>query len=209
MRKARPSRAGWAWSISPPMALPLLQLQRVLRAHPGPGPPWIAVQAHDGAAVRGRCPLPAQRLQGHGFGGGLPAHPPEPARARSPGRQQGVQHPGRGSPFPWLRAGGAKLHRPQCEHHCRLCLHGCAHHAGKPLQPDELGKRSIGVPYNQISLWGDYSFGDFGLAGLKVGMGARYLGQTRGLAYGVPSRCRRSPWWMPWSATPPDPGASP
>ncbi len=55
-----------------------------------------------------------------------------------------------------------------------------------PLQPDELGKRSIGVPYNQISLWGDYSFGDFGLAGLKVGMGARYLGQTRGLAYGVP-----------------------
>lgn len=55
-----------------------------------------------------------------------------------------------------------------------------------PLQPDELGKRSIGVPYNQISLWGDYSFGDFGLAGLKVGMGARYLGQTRGLAHGVP-----------------------
>ncbi len=55
-----------------------------------------------------------------------------------------------------------------------------------PLQPDELDKRSIGVPYNQLSLWGDYSFGAFGLPGLKAGMGARYIGETRGMAYGVP-----------------------
>jgi iron complex outermembrane receptor protein len=52
-----------------------------------------------------------------------------------------------------------------------------------PLQPEEVGKRSLGVPYNQLSVWGDYSFGDFGLPGLRIGAGVRYVGETRGLAH--------------------------
>ena len=55
-----------------------------------------------------------------------------------------------------------------------------------PLQPGEVGKRLVNVPYNQLSLWGDYSFGDFGLPQLKVGLGARYIGRTRGMAHSVP-----------------------
>ena len=32
---------------------------------------------------------------------------------------------------------------------------------------------------------GDYGFGDFGLPGLRVGAGLRYVGSTRGLAHGT------------------------
>ncbi len=47
-----------------------------------------------------------------------------------------------------------------------------------PLYPEQLGARSNGVPYNQFSLWGDYRFADFGVPGLKLGLGARYVGAT-------------------------------
>lgn len=48
-----------------------------------------------------------------------------------------------------------------------------------PLQPEQEGRRSVGVPYNQFSIWGDYNFGSFGLPGLKIGAGMRYVGDTR------------------------------
>ncbi len=49
-----------------------------------------------------------------------------------------------------------------------------------PLTPTQDGRRTGGVPYNQVSLWGEYAFGAFGLAGLKFGAGARYVGETIG-----------------------------
>ncbi|CAM3673165.1 TonB-dependent siderophore receptor [Halomonas sp. AOP12-C2-37] len=48
-----------------------------------------------------------------------------------------------------------------------------------PVTPDQVGRRTANTPYNQFSLWGDYRFGDFGLPGLKVGGGVRYVGPTR------------------------------
>lgn len=51
-----------------------------------------------------------------------------------------------------------------------------------PLTPERDGMRTGGVPYNQFSLWADYSFGAFGLAGLKIGAGMRYVGETRGVS---------------------------
>ena len=54
-----------------------------------------------------------------------------------------------------------------------------------PLQPDAQGKRLDSVPFNQFSLWGDYGFGDFGLPGLRVGAGVRYVGSTLGMAHGT------------------------
>ena len=54
-----------------------------------------------------------------------------------------------------------------------------------PLQPDEVGKRLNSVPFNQFSVWGDYGFGAFGLPGLRVGAGVRYVGSTRGMAHGT------------------------
>ncbi len=54
-----------------------------------------------------------------------------------------------------------------------------------PLQPEQVGQRSHGTPYNQLSLWSDYNFGAFGLPGLKVGAGVRHVGDTRGLAQGT------------------------
>ncbi|MGO3667098.1 MAG: TonB-dependent siderophore receptor [Vreelandella alkaliphila] len=48
-----------------------------------------------------------------------------------------------------------------------------------PITPDQEGKRTANTPYNQFSLWGDYRFGNFGLPGLKVGGGVRYVGPTR------------------------------
>ncbi len=48
-----------------------------------------------------------------------------------------------------------------------------------PLHPEQKGLRSLGVPYNQLSLWADYSFGSLGLPGLKAGAGMRYIGSTR------------------------------
>ncbi|MDQ8023671.1 MAG: TonB-dependent siderophore receptor [Moraxellaceae bacterium] len=49
-----------------------------------------------------------------------------------------------------------------------------------PLTPEATGKRTGGVPYNQVSLWADYGFGALGLPGLRVGGGARYVSETRG-----------------------------
>lgn len=43
-----------------------------------------------------------------------------------------------------------------------------------------VGKRQGGVPFNQFSLWADYSFAVFGLPGLTAGSGIRYIGDTRG-----------------------------
>lgn len=54
-----------------------------------------------------------------------------------------------------------------------------------PLQPDAEGRRLDSVPFNQFSIWGDYGFGDFGLPGLRVGAGLRYVGSTRGMAHGT------------------------
>jgi len=54
-----------------------------------------------------------------------------------------------------------------------------------PLQPEQEGQRSYSTPYNQVSIWGDYSLGEFGLPGVKVGAGLRYLGKMLGLAQGT------------------------
>lgn len=54
-----------------------------------------------------------------------------------------------------------------------------------PVTPEKVGKRSDGVPFNQFSLWGDYSFGKFGLPGLKMGSGVRYVDSTLGSAMGA------------------------
>lgn len=48
-----------------------------------------------------------------------------------------------------------------------------------PLQPSQVGQRSAGIPYNQFSIWADYSFGNFGLPTLKVGGGMRYQSETK------------------------------
>ncbi|MBV7540564.1 TonB-dependent siderophore receptor [Acidovorax sp. sic0104] len=55
-----------------------------------------------------------------------------------------------------------------------------------PLQPAQEGARSIGVPYNQVSLWADYELGALGLPGLTVGAGVRHMGEARGMAHGTP-----------------------
>ncbi|MGP5711446.1 TonB-dependent siderophore receptor [Vreelandella alkaliphila] len=52
-----------------------------------------------------------------------------------------------------------------------------------PATPDEVGERSARVPYNQFSLWGDYRLGSFGLPGLKLGAGVRYVGSTQPLSF--------------------------
>jgi iron complex outermembrane receptor protein len=54
-----------------------------------------------------------------------------------------------------------------------------------PVQSEEEGLRAIGVPYQQLSLWGDHDFGAQGLPGLKVGFGLRHVGETRGRAHGL------------------------
>lgn len=43
-----------------------------------------------------------------------------------------------------------------------------------PATPELVGKRSGNVPYNKLSLWGDYRLADFGMPQLKVGAGVRY-----------------------------------
>ncbi|PAT39996.1 TonB-dependent siderophore receptor [Vandammella animalimorsus] len=50
-----------------------------------------------------------------------------------------------------------------------------------PLTPEEVGKRSGGVPRHQFSLWGDYRFASQGLPGLHMGAGLRHVGGTRGV----------------------------
>lgn len=54
-----------------------------------------------------------------------------------------------------------------------------------PLQPQQEGQRLDSVPFNQLSLWGDYSFGAFALPDLKIGGGIRYVDETRGMAHGT------------------------
>lgn len=49
-----------------------------------------------------------------------------------------------------------------------------------PLTPELDDTRTGGVPYNQLSIWGDHEFGPSGLPGLKMGVGIRYVGATRG-----------------------------
>ena len=48
-----------------------------------------------------------------------------------------------------------------------------------PLQPSQVGMRSPGIPYHQLSVWSDYNFGSFGLPELKLGAGMRYQSETR------------------------------
>ncbi|UJB65676.1 TonB-dependent siderophore receptor [Acidovorax sp. YS12] len=48
-----------------------------------------------------------------------------------------------------------------------------------PLQPSQVGQRSPGIPFHQLSIWGDYDFGRFGMPGLKAGAGMRYQSQTK------------------------------
>ena len=47
-----------------------------------------------------------------------------------------------------------------------------------PAQPEAEGLRQANTPYNQASLWADYQFSHWGLPGLRVGIGARYTGNT-------------------------------
>lgn len=47
-----------------------------------------------------------------------------------------------------------------------------------PAHPEEVGQRSAGVPYNQLSVWGDYHLGAMGLPGLRLGLGLRYVDET-------------------------------
>ncbi len=49
-------------------------------------------------------------------------------------------------------------------------------------RPEEIGKQATAVPRNQLTLWGDYRFTN----GIKVGMGLRYVGATRGNGGGSP-----------------------
>lgn len=49
-----------------------------------------------------------------------------------------------------------------------------------PLTPENEGKRTTGIPYNQASIWGDYTFGRLGLPGLTAGFGLRFIGETLG-----------------------------
>jgi iron complex outermembrane receptor protein len=54
-----------------------------------------------------------------------------------------------------------------------------------PLHPEQLHMRTAGVPYNQFSLWADYHFGAYGMPGLKVGGGGRYVGETNSMWHEV------------------------
>ncbi len=50
-----------------------------------------------------------------------------------------------------------------------------------PATPELDGKRVGGVPRHQASVWGEYTFGDVGLPGLKVGVGVRHVGSATGV----------------------------
>lgn len=47
-----------------------------------------------------------------------------------------------------------------------------------PLFPEQVDKRVAGVPYNQLSLWGDSTLAAFGLPNVKLGVGGRYVGES-------------------------------
>lgn len=48
--------------------------------------------------------------------------------------------------------------------------------------PEEIGRQAQGVPEHQLSVWTDYQFG----IGIKAGLGARYIGSTRGYGETAP-----------------------
>jgi iron complex outermembrane receptor protein len=54
-----------------------------------------------------------------------------------------------------------------------------------PLQPELAGMRTNSVPYNQLSLWGDYGLDALGLPGVRLGAGLRHVDETRGMAQGT------------------------
>lgn len=56
--------------------------------------------------------------------------------------------------------------------------------------PTAIGQRVELVPYHSFGLWADYDLSGFGLKGLKLGGGVRYLSSTNliGYAYDVPGR---------------------
>ncbi|CEJ15503.1 Ferrichrome-iron receptor precursor [bacterium YEK0313] len=56
--------------------------------------------------------------------------------------------------------------------------------------PREIGERVDVVPYHNLSAWADYDLTAFGLRGLKIGAGARYLSSANimGYAADVPGR---------------------
>lgn len=60
----------------------------------------------------------------------------------------------------------------------------------KSNDPATLGQRVELVPYHSVALWADYDLSGFGLKGLRIGGGARYLSGTNliGFAYDVPGR---------------------
>ncbi|GGF58303.1 ferric siderophore receptor [Azorhizobium oxalatiphilum] len=43
------------------------------------------------------------------------------------------------------------------------------------IDPTEIGQREALVPYNAVGLWADYGLDDWGLRGMRVGAGVRYL----------------------------------
>lgn len=49
-----------------------------------------------------------------------------------------------------------------------------------PATPQLDGQRTGNVPYNKFSLWGDYTFNDYNLPGLRLGAGLRYVGSAIG-----------------------------
>jgi iron complex outermembrane receptor protein len=51
----------------------------------------------------------------------------------------------------------------------------------------QVGQRRNNVPYNQASLWSDYSLAALGLPGVKVGGGARFVGSSVSGIYTLPS----------------------
>lgn len=45
-------------------------------------------------------------------------------------------------------------------------------------QPDALGRRQPNTPYNQLAAWADYQLVAWGLPGLRLGLGMRFVGDT-------------------------------
>ena len=57
----------------------------------------------------------------------------------------------------------------------------------KDNNPDNVGERSSGVPYNQFSLWSEYQLADLGQPNLMIGAGIRYVGETQNWLAGANS----------------------
>lgn len=180
--KAFTGRAGFGLpGRQRPGAVP--QLQPVLRADHRPGPPGQPLQAHRRRAIRSRPALPAGGLRHHAVGRRVPADAQEPHRAGPHGHV--VPDPGRQGPFTRVGAGSAHPHRPQRQPDRRLRLHRRAHAQGQPLAARRRRPAPGFGAFQSVLDLGDYGFGDFGLPGLRVGAGLRYVGSTRGMAHGT------------------------